>query len=148
MSKHTRFKVSHVSYPDTSSLFCSDESFVQQCFAHECDINNILRNFERTGMLPDSRGQAQYLDVSELTDYQSALNSVLYAQEAFDSLPAKVRERFANDPALLVDFVLDSNNRDECERLGLIERKSSSDASSVAEKSQADSSAASADAVS
>ena len=42
------------------------------------------------------------------------------ADDAFMALPAAVRERFNNDPAELVDFVSDVNNRSEAIDLGLI----------------------------
>jgi len=56
-------------------------------------------------------------------DYQSALDLVNQAESMFMSLPAKIRERFANNPAKMVKFLQDEKNRDEAERLGLIAKK-------------------------
>jgi phage internal scaffolding protein len=42
------------------------------------------------------------------------------AQDSFLALPAKVRARFDNDPALFVDFASDEANRDELKALGLL----------------------------
>jgi phage internal scaffolding protein len=104
-----------------TGLVCEDPSLAQQSFRDECDINNILERFNVTGQLPVNPLQPQFGDFSGVTDYQTALNAVLDAQESFDALPARVRERFANDPAAFVDFCLDTANRDEMKALGLIE---------------------------
>lgn len=104
-----------------TGLVCDDPSMAQQQFKDECDINTILDRFSVTGQLPVSPLQPQFGDFSGVTDYQSALNAVLDAQESFDALPARLRERFANDPAAFVDFCLDEANRGEMKALGLIE---------------------------
>jgi len=104
-----------------TGLVCDDPSMAQQQFKDECDINTILDRFSVTGQLPVSPLQPQFGDFSGVTDYQSALNAVLDAQESFDALPARLRERFANDPAAFVDFCLDEANRGEMKAVGLIE---------------------------
>jgi phage internal scaffolding protein len=103
-----------------ATLSFSKPSLTKQSFRDECDINNILRKFNVTGELPAGSVQPQYGDFSGITDYQSALNAVMAAQDSFLALPAKVRARFDNDPALFVDFASDEANRDEMKALGLI----------------------------
>jgi len=98
-------------------------SRTQQSFRDECDINNILRKFNVTGQLPIGSVQPQYGDFSGITDYQSALNAVMAAQDSFFQLPAKVRARFDNDPALFVDFASDEANKDELKALGLLRQE-------------------------
>lgn len=95
-------------------------SRTQQSFRDECDINNILRQFNVTGQLPVGSVQPQYGDFSGITDYQSALNAVMAAQDSFLALPAKVRAKFDNDPALFVDWASDEANKDEMKALGLL----------------------------
>lgn len=104
-----------------TGLACEDPSLAQQQFKEDCDINTILERFNVTGQLPVVPLQPQFGDFSGITDYQSAMNAVLQAEESFAALPAKVRERFANDPAAFVDFCLDAANRDEMKALGLLE---------------------------
>jgi phage internal scaffolding protein len=41
------------------------------------------------------------------------------AQDSFLALPAKIRSRFGNDPALFVEFASDEANKDEMKALGL-----------------------------
>ena len=114
-----------------TSLICSDSSLAQQQFRDDCDINTILRRFNVTGQLPVGSVQPQYGDFSGIFDYRTALDAVRAAQESFDALPAKVRSRFANDPAAFVDFCSDESNREEMKALGLLIEK----AASAAEKS-------------
>jgi len=92
----------------------------QQSFRDDCDINNILRKFNVTGQLPLNGVQPQYGDFSGVTDYQSALNAVMAAQDSFLALPAKVRSRFDNDPALFVEFASDEANKEEMKAMGLL----------------------------
>ena len=105
---------------DRSKFVFVKPSRTQQQFRDECDINNILERFNVTGQLPAGTVQPQYGDFSGITDYQSALNAVMAAQDSFLQLPAKVRARFDNDPALFVDFASDEANKDEMKALGLL----------------------------
>jgi phage internal scaffolding protein len=105
---------------DLAKFVFTSPSRTKQSFRDECDINNILRQFNVTGQLPIDGVQPQYGDFSGITDYQSALNAVMSAQDSFLALPAKVRARFDNDPALFVDFASDEANRDELKALGLL----------------------------
>ena len=103
-----------------SGLKCEDPTLAQQQFKDDCDINTILERFSVTGQLPVTPLQPRFGDFSGIKDYQTALNAVIEAQASFDQLPARVRERFANDPAAFVDFCLDESNRDEMKALGLL----------------------------
>lgn len=109
--------------PDRSSdvFFLEDEpSLTQQQFVRECDINFIVAQNEKTGLLTHVNHRTpQFGDFGDATDYQSALNYLQEADNAFMSLPADVRARFQNDPAQLLDFLTDVNNADEAVKLGL-----------------------------
>lgn len=106
-----------------STFSFSKPSLTKQSFRDECDINNILRKFNVTGQLPAGSVQPQYGDFSGITDYQSALNAVMAAQDSFLELPAKVRAKFGNDPAVFLDFVSDEANKDELKALGLLSQE-------------------------
>jgi hypothetical protein len=105
---------------DLAKFVFTSPSRTKQSFRDECDINNILRKFNVTGQLPAGSVQPQYGDFSGITDYQSALNAVMEAQDSFLALPAKIRSRFDNDPALFVEFASDEANKDEMKALGLL----------------------------
>jgi len=105
---------------DSAKLVFGKPSRTQQQFRDECDINNILERFNVTGQLRVGSVQPEYGDFSGIVDYQSALNVVMAAQDSFLALPAKVRAKFDNDPALFVDWASDEANRDEMKALGLL----------------------------
>jgi len=96
----------------------------QQSMKDECDINRLMERYRKTGQLPDLvRKNPQYGDFSAVPDFLEAQNVIIRAQEQFDALPAKVRERFGNDPAKMLAFVADPKNGDELVKLGLAEKR-------------------------
>jgi len=97
-----------------------EESQVQQHLAAETDINNIMAKYVRTGQFHHvSAKAAQYGDFSEVPDYKTAMEHIMAADALFMELPAKVRDRFNNDPAQFVEFTTDPANIDEVRKLGL-----------------------------
>jgi len=105
-----------------SGLHCEDASLAQQHFKDECDINNILRQFNITGMLPQQAVSPRYGDFTGVSDYHTALNQVIAAEDEFMSLPATLRARFENDPANLINFLDNPENKDEAIKLGLVNK--------------------------
>lgn len=100
----------------------SGESMTHQSFKAECDIRNIMNQYKRTGVVSHMTSvRARYGDFTDVPDFRESLNVVIEAEEAFASLPASIRKRFANDPAVLLDFVSDKSNYDEAVKLGLID---------------------------
>lgn len=98
---------------------------VKQSFRDECDVNKILKQFGPAGLqkrILESQRQGQYLDLPDDLDYQTSLDVIRRGEQAFDSLPAKVRERFANDPAEFLEFMADPKNAQEMIDLGLATR--------------------------
>lgn len=92
----------------------------KQSFKAQCDVNNILRQYDKTGLLTHvNTAAAQYGDFTAVNEYQENLNRVIMAQQAFAELPASIRKRFSNDPGEFFEFVTDPANQDEAVRLGL-----------------------------
>lgn len=106
-----------------SGLACEEPSLAQQHFKDECDINNILRQFNITGLLPETPLSPRYGDFTGIYDYHTALNAVIAAEDGFMALPADIRSRFLNDPENLINFLNDESNKDEAIKLGLIDQK-------------------------
>lgn len=102
---------------------CSkDKPLTQQSAKDECDINVIIDRIKRGADVPTTSTPARYGDFTQIpTDLRECLNVVRQADEVFMSLDAKVRARFENDPAQMLDFLNDSKNRDEAIALGLVE---------------------------
>ena len=127
MSKNSVFLRTPYNYDkdaasNESGLHCEDASLAQQHFKEECDINTILQKFNVTGLLPEHTLSPRYGDFTGIGDYHSALNRVIAAQDEFEALPAQIRARFDNDPANLIEFLENSDNRPEAEELGLVEK--------------------------
>ena len=70
-----------------TALDCGDESVTQQCFKDECDINILLAKLPVTGQLPDNVRVPQYVDFEEAFDFQSSMNVIRAAEEAFWRCP-------------------------------------------------------------
>ena len=127
MSKNTVFLRTPYNYDrdaatNESGLACEEPSLAQQHHKDECDINNILRQFNITGLLPEQTLSPRYGDFTGIGDYHTAMNRVLAVQDEFEALPAQIRARFDNDPAQLIEFLENSDNRPEAEKLGLVEK--------------------------
>ena len=111
-----------------SGVACEEPSLAQQHFKDECDINNILRQFNVTGLLPESPLSPRYGDFTGIYDYHTALNAVIAAESEFDGLPAQIRARFNNNPEELINFLENAENLDEAISLGLVDKKTEASA--------------------
>ena len=104
---------------------CSGPSMTQQHFKDECDINVIIARHDTTGLwcapgdLANVR-QPLFDDFSIVPDFMDAQNFIIKAGELFDALPSRVRKRFDNSPALLLEFLRNPDNAAEAVALGLV----------------------------
>lgn len=93
----------------------------KQSFKKQCDITGIVNRYANHGTFDHvSAAQPVFADVSEIGDFRSLVHRARRASEAFDRLPPELRERFANDPARLVEFIQDDANLDEARKLGIV----------------------------
>jgi len=103
---------------------CTQKTKTQQHMKAECDITNIIRKYNATGLLPAVReAQASYGDFSNCHDYQSSLNEIIEANNAFDAMPAQIRKKFNHNPANFLEFVSNPENIEEMIKMGLAEPK-------------------------
>lgn len=102
-------------------LDCSgDDGRTQQQFARECNINNIVEQFlggkDITHINPN---EPVFTEVPQIDFTQAAL-ALSAASQRMDQLPSKLREKFGNDPAQLLNYIQDrENNLDEGRELGI-----------------------------
>ncbi|WNK13315.1 MAG: internal scaffolding protein [Microvirus sp.] len=94
----------------------------KQEFKDECDINHIMAKFAKTGLIDHvNKYPGGYGDfTNQPTDYQSALNQVIQAEEMFLSLPSGIRTQFQNDPGQFLAFAEDPRNETKMRDLGLL----------------------------
>lgn len=118
---------SHYDLPPDVHFETVSPSRTQQHFAAECDINNIMAKYEKTGVLVDPfiprTRQPLFDDFQNFGDFKMHQDAVARASEQFMSLDSRVRKRFNNDPAELLAFLSDDSNRSEAEKLNLLSVK-------------------------
>lgn len=96
----------------------------RQSMREECDINMILKRYQKSGMMAHVNAHTpEYLDVSDVGDYRTAVERVERTALFFAGLPAKVRTRFGNDPAAFLDFMTDPGSEAEAIELGLVPKR-------------------------
>lgn len=97
-------------------------SRTKQAMKRECDINHIMKVYKNHGVLTHvNNRQANYGDFSNVPDYLEAQQLIINAQEQFSLLPSMIRERFDNDPAMLLAFLNNEENIEEAISLGILE---------------------------
>lgn len=96
-------------------------SRTQKQFRDKVNVNSIMAKYRKTGLIDHVRQTpGVYTDLTRLPDYQTAMETVVRAQETFQTVPANIRLKFDNDPAKFIAFLDDDKNYDEAVKLGLI----------------------------
>lgn len=104
-------------------LQCNDSSRAKQSFQKECDINQIMAKYQKTGLLSHVNTHAgNYDDLPNDVDYHENMNAIKAADAAFASLTSSIRAKFFNDPGQFLEFVHDPNNAEEMIKMGLAKR--------------------------
>lgn len=102
-----------------SVIDCSSDGRTKQAHQSECDINQVLSKYLKTGVIDHvSSHQGQYGEAPGI-DFKEALDLVRRSQDMFDELPAKARKHFNNDPAAFMDAVHEEGNDALMYELGL-----------------------------
>lgn len=106
----------------STPLECPEPSLARQSEADSCDINIILSRYQAGDPTPlfQYAKEGFYGDTTEIPDHQEAMNRIVYAEQYFATLPLKIRERFQHQPAALLDFLANNENKQEAIQLGLI----------------------------
>ena len=91
-----------------------------------------MAKYQKTGLLAHvNRHHGNYGDFMQATDYHTAHNQMLAAEEAFLSVPAKIRATFENDPGKFLEFCQNPDNLDEMREIGLLPPKLAEDPSTL-----------------
>lgn len=116
-------------------FMCEGESRTDKSHRDECNINRIMTKAGFTGLVAQKQN-GLYGDFTNASDFQECQSRVMDAINDFQMLPSKIRKRFDNNPATLLDFLSNVANRDEAIELGLIERPSSEASEAPVEPSE------------
>lgn len=116
MEFFTRF-----SRPRFPGLVCNSDSKAQQHFKRDCDVNYIVNNYVKRGLLVPfvNSKLPEYGDVPSVSFFEAATYLASVSQN-FSSLPSSVRDRFRNDPGRLLEFLENPSNKSEAISLGLM----------------------------
>lgn len=75
-----------------------------------CNINNIMKKYQRDGLVTHlSKFAPSYGNASQV-EYLEAFELLNTADSVFDTLPSTVRARFENDPALWLGAIEDAGS--------------------------------------
>lgn len=100
----------------------SEGNQTKQAFKDECDINQIMARYQKTGAMDHfATHQATYGDIPAV-DFQEAMNLVTSTNQMFNELPSSIRSAVNNDPAQFLAFVQDPENAETLREWGLHER--------------------------
>lgn len=111
----------HYRKHDRHQIAFKEPSHTVQAFKDECDINKILEGYLKTGMIEHANTvQGRYGDFTSAPDYQAACQAIIDANDMFNTLPAKIRKQFDNDPAEFLEFAQNPSNEAEMRSMGLL----------------------------
>lgn len=107
-------------YTSTGITFNPDHGMTKQSFKDECDINQIMAKYQKTGVMNHINTYgAEYGDYQAI-DFQEAQETIIAGQNMFNDLPSEARKHFENDPAKFMEFVADPDNVEKLRDLGLL----------------------------
>lgn len=76
---------------------CSEDTpRTKQEFAEECDINNILAKFRKTGVVTHLAKHAPRYGDATLTSYEEAMLTVAEANTMWEECPSHIRQEFGS----------------------------------------------------
>lgn len=101
-------------------LNCGTDSMTKQSFRDECNINNILKKYQKTGAIEHANNHAPEYGFATALSFTESMFIVTKAQALFDDLPSSLRTKFNNDPGEFLEFTQNPENASEMAELGLI----------------------------
>jgi len=118
----TQKRMVYAAYSEKPKIYSTEikgESLTKQSFTKECDINNIVKKYQKTGALDHVNKHEGSYGFASSDDFTASMEIVAKGTTMFEELPSSIRTKFENDPAKFLDFVQDKNNLEEMQELGL-----------------------------
>lgn len=99
--------------------FKNDRGLTEQSHKDACDIHNILRRAQKTGVLEHVNAyKGTYGTMPTGDQYHAQQNAIARANTMFETIPSKIRKKFDNDPAKFLDYVTKDENYAEMQEMG------------------------------
>lgn len=121
----------------SDDIDCSSPILTDQSDAQLCDVNYIMTQYVKTGLLPENLNMnSRFMDNTTVPTLEEAFDIVKSANNAFYNLPAQIRRQMDNDPAQLENFILNPDNEDTLVKYGLITRENKEQETPKEQKAQ------------
>lgn len=103
------------------SIDCSSPQLTDQSFKDMTDINNIMEQYVKTGLLPNySSTPLLYIDDTMKPSFEEAHAGITYARQRFDLLPTALKQELNNDYRKFQSWIENPDNAHRAEQFGLI----------------------------
>jgi len=94
----------------------------QQHFREEVNINNIIAKYNKTGVITHvAKTRKRFGDFKDFADLLPDLDRVTKAQQAFEELPATIRNEFGNSIEGFFKFIKNPANEEQCIKWGIFD---------------------------
>lgn len=111
----------HHELREDCSIDCSSPIITDQSSLHLADINNIMEQYVKTGMLPNQTSQSpQFIDNTQIPNLEKAFEITRNALSMFNGLPAFIRNMMNNEPQNLESFITNPENETLLLKYGMI----------------------------
>jgi phage internal scaffolding protein len=96
------------------------KGLTEQSHKNQTDMNYILSDYQRTGLLKHAKdNQGRYDDISPI-DFREAMEVVANSKSMFEELPSNIRKEFDNKPDKFLEFVQNPDNKTRMQKLGIL----------------------------
>jgi hypothetical protein len=114
------------------TLETREEPLTKQSFQDECDIHNIIKQYDKTGLVTHiNETKPHYIDHTQVPSREDMLNHSTHIQQQFDQLPINIKKRFHNNMEEYAQHL-----QQQLEDASASQQGKEADSSNSAEKSQ------------
>lgn len=107
-----------------TTINCGTKQKTDQSYKKMCDINSIVKNYQKTGILSHQRENlGRYIDNTKIPSLMDAQELLRHAKESFLALPSDIRKLMDHDPTKLVEFIQNPKNKQMLLDYGILEAK-------------------------
>jgi phage internal scaffolding protein len=96
-----------------------EPSMTKQSHAERLDVNNIIKRYNRTGVLQQATDFEGVYGEFTSYDLREAIEKVEKSNQIFMEVPSEIRARFENDPGAFIDFATNPTNVHQMRDWGL-----------------------------
>lgn len=109
-------------YPETRtrSQITTGKGMTEQAHKDTTDINHILADYRRTGLIKHAKKhEGQYDDVTGV-DFETSMKIIADTKSLFEGLPSEIRKEFNQNPTEFLNFVQNPKNEEKLHQMGIL----------------------------